>query len=73
MIRIQLNENAMNTMDFGRIPGGKSSFSPHGDAMTKVITREEFDEFIKANNLILYHQTLKAYEDGAVYGEFSVQ
>ena len=73
MIRLQLKQDAMISMFFDDIQGGKTSFTPQGDAMIAVVSKEEFDQFLKANNLISYHNTLKAYEDGAVYGEFSLE
>ena len=63
----------MISMFFDDIHGGKSTFTPQGDAMTAVISKEEFNAFLKANNLISYHNTLKGYEDGSVYGEFSIE
>lgn len=73
MIRLQLNQDAMISMFFDDIDGGKSSFTPEGDAMVAKISNQEFDRFLKANNLISYRNTLKAYEDGSVYGEFSLE
>ncbi|RXT14794.1 hypothetical protein [Ammoniphilus sp. CFH 90114] len=70
MIRLQLKNDAMLSMFFDDIRGGKSSFSPQSEGMHATISDQEFDAFLKANNLITYHNTLKGYEDGAVYGEF---
>lgn len=70
MIRLHLKNDAMLSMFFDDIKGGKSSFSSQQDGMEATISNEEFEGFLKANNLITYHNTLKGYEDGTVYGEF---
>lgn len=70
MIQLQLNHEATYSMFFDDIKGGRTSFSKQGDAIVGTISEEEFDGFLKANNLITYHNTLKGYEDGTVYGEF---
>lgn len=72
MIQLQLNHEALYSMYFDDIKGGKATFRNQGDAMVGTISQEEFDGFLKANNLITYHNTLKGYEDGTVYGEFEV-
>lgn len=72
MIQLQLNHGATYSLYFDDIKGGQASFSKQGDAMIATISQEEFDGFLKANNLITYHNTLKGYEDGTVYGEFEV-
>jgi len=73
MIRLQLKQDSMISMFFDDIHGGRSSFTPQGDAMIATVSKEEFDGFLKANNLISYRNTLKTYEDGLVHGEFSVE
>ncbi|MEW9667323.1 hypothetical protein [Ammoniphilus sp. 3BR4] len=73
MIRLHLKKDAMLSMFFDDIKGGKSSFSNQPEGMEASISHEEFEGFLKANNLITYHNTLKGYEDGAVYGEFQAE
>ncbi|WP_134700109.1 hypothetical protein [Ammoniphilus sp. YIM 78166] len=73
MIRLQLKNDVMLSMFFDDIKGGKSSFTPGSHGMQATVTNEEFDGFLKANNLITYHNTLKGYEDGTVYGEFNTE
>lgn len=73
MIRLELKDDAMLSMFFDEINGGKSSFSPQAEAMVATVSEKEFDAFLRANNLITYHNTLKGYEDGNVYGEFQVE
>lgn len=73
MIQLQLNHEALYSMFFDDIKGGKASFIQHGDALVGNLSQEEFDGFLKANNLVTYHNTLKGYEDGTVYGEFELK
>lgn len=43
----------------------------NGELQQKM-TQEEFDEFLKSNNLIVYRHHLKKYQDGEICGEFTV-
>lgn len=72
MIELKLNKESMLTMYFDDIQGGKSSFAQEHNQMIATITRNEFDEFCKTNNLISYHNHIKSYEDGRVLGEFTM-
>ena len=40
--------------------------------LQREMTEEEFDDFCKANDLILYRENLKRYHDGKTLGTFSV-
>jgi len=70
MIQLVLKRDAMNSMYFDDINGGRSSFTNDLQGMTASLSAEEFDGFMKSNNLIVYHNTIKGYETGEVYGEF---
>lgn len=41
------------------------------ERLQQKMSQEEFDEFLKTNNLIVYHNHLKSYQDGIICGEFS--
>jgi hypothetical protein len=72
MIELKLNQEAMNAMYFDDIKGGKSAFGTSRENMIAQVTEQEFDSFLKTNNLITYRNTLKGYEDGEVYGEYNL-
>jgi len=47
-------------------------FAPINSAVLQAeMSGEEFDSFLKDNDLITYRRTLKRYHDGMVCGEFS--
>jgi hypothetical protein len=41
------------------------------DRVQQKMSRGEFDEFLKTNNLVVYHNHLKNYQDGIICGEFT--
>lgn len=46
-------------------------YPANNGAVQKKMTREEFDDFLKTNDLIVYRHHLKSYQEGIVCGEFS--
>jgi hypothetical protein len=68
MIQLKLRPESMVSMFFDDIKGGKAMFTEDGIA---TVSQDEFEDFLKANNLIMYHNILKTYEDGEVHGEFT--
>lgn len=71
LIELKLNQEAMIAMFFDDIKGGRTAFSPSRENMIANVSEREFDSFLKTNNLITYRNTIKAYEDGEVYGEYN--
>jgi hypothetical protein len=73
-IELKLKEQSVNYLYFNDIHGGRLTFKKDADhQLSATITHEEFEDFCKTNNMIIYHNTLKSYEDGQVYGEFALQ
>ncbi|HEU4962390.1 MAG TPA: hypothetical protein VFV52_00810 [Bacilli bacterium] len=70
MIKVTLYEDSLGTLDEDK------SLDPFRQSLaTKYqakMNEEEFDEFLKANNLITYRHHLKRYHDGVVCGEFTL-
>ncbi|MBP1930488.1 hypothetical protein [Ammoniphilus resinae] len=73
MIQLVLKKDAMNTMYFDDINEGRASFTNEAQGLTASLSEEEFDGFMKSNNLIVYHNTIKGYETGEIYGEFTAE
>lgn len=71
MIQLKINENNARDLVFDDIEGGRLSFHKiEGNRIAAEVSSNEFDQFLKTNNLISYHHELKKYEDGEVCGEF---
>lgn len=70
MIQIELNKELMNGFFFDGLREGKNRFIIDQDHGIAHLTEQEFNQFIKNNNLILYKHTLKQYEDGEIVGSF---
>ncbi|MGZ4032751.1 MAG: hypothetical protein ACXVP2_11395 [Tumebacillaceae bacterium] len=47
-------------------------YPANNEMLQQKMSDEEFEEFLKTNNLIVYHNHLKNYQDGIVCGEFTV-
>lgn len=72
-IELKLKEQSSHYLYFNDIHGGRLAFKKGADEhVTATVSAEEFDDFCKTNNIITYHNTLKSYEDGEVYGEFTL-
>ena len=70
MIEVDLYHDAHRAMEADKSLDG---FYPVNSAvLRKKMNEEEFDDFCKANNLILYRNKLKRYEDGMTCGEFTL-
>ncbi|WCK55947.1 hypothetical protein PP175_08530 [Aneurinibacillus sp. Ricciae_BoGa-3] len=70
MIEMKLLPDSIQSLYFDSLTRGRAQFSQHGGGYVGLISEEEFDGFLKENNLIVYRQSLKAYEDGEVVGHF---
>ncbi|WP_380026711.1 hypothetical protein [Effusibacillus consociatus] len=43
-----------------------------GNHLTAAMRDEDFKDFLKTNNLIVYKNHIKEYQDGDILGDFSV-
>lgn len=69
MIKVTLYEEKFGALDEDKsLDQFRMSLSPN--KMQTKMTEEEFDAFLKTNNLITYRNHLKRYQDGVVCGEF---
>jgi hypothetical protein len=70
VIELELSANHINQLFFDAVRDGRAQFAAQQEHLVGEVTEEEFDGFLKDNNLILYRNTLKSYENGEVVGEF---
>lgn len=76
MLELQLLKDHFQHLYFEGINGGKSRFTKKTDStpeLSTIVSQNEFDQFLKENNLILYKDMLKQYEDGEIIGYFHLQ
>ncbi|WP_339061168.1 hypothetical protein [Tepidibacillus marianensis] len=71
MITVRIENEFMNTLYFDGLDFGKSQFIQETSDYVGSMSETEFEDFMKNNNLILYHNQLKLYENGEVVGSFS--
>jgi hypothetical protein len=70
VIEMKLLTDSIQSLYFDSLTNGRSQFTQQQGGYVGRISEEEFDGFLKENNLIVYRQSLKAYEDGEVVGHF---
>ncbi len=70
MIKIQIEKESMNHLFFDALPKGKNQFVNQNEKFSTQLTFDEYDHFMKDNNLITYKNQLKQYEDGKIIGTF---
>ncbi|GEN33795.1 MULTISPECIES: hypothetical protein [Aneurinibacillus] len=70
MIQVKLQPSCSGMMYFDAVKGGRASFTMQNETLTGRLSEEEFTSFLKDNNLILYRDTLKSYENGEIVGHF---
>ncbi len=70
LIQIELDKEYVNSLFFEGLNKGKHQLIQHNESCTAHVTESEFNQFIKDNNLILYKNILKQYEDGEIIGSF---
>ncbi|TCS78461.1 hypothetical protein [Tepidibacillus fermentans] len=73
MFTIRIKDEYMNSLFFDGLDVGKSHFVHETNDYVGTVSDEEFDQFMKNNNLIVYRNLLKLYENGEVIGTFSVR
>ncbi len=49
---------------------GEWGFQQNGNQLTVAMQEREFEDFLRANNLVVYKDELKSYQDGKVVGKF---
>lgn len=71
MIRVTVTDEAAEALQEGSYV--KWGFArAEGNRLSAALTRDQFEEFLKENNLIVYKNNIKAYQDGEEVGEFNV-
>ncbi len=77
MVELQLLKEHFQNLYFDGLNGGKSKFKRNNDSepyqLNSIISEDEFNQFLKENNIILYKNVLKQYEDGEIIGYFLPQ
>ena len=71
MITIRIENEYMNSLYFDGLDFGKSQFLPETNDYVSTMSEDEFDEFMRNNNIISYKNQLKLYENGEVIGTFT--
>ncbi|MFV9511603.1 hypothetical protein [Tepidibacillus sp. LV47] len=71
MITVRIENEYMNSLYFDALDFGKSQFSQENNNYVATMSNEEFDQFLKSNNLIVYKNHLKFYESREVVGTFT--
>jgi len=71
MITVRIEDGYRNTLYFDGLDKGKNQFIQESNDYVGTISEREFDEFMKNNNLVPYHNQLKLYENGEVVGSFN--
>jgi hypothetical protein len=70
VIKISLYRDQLGKMHHDK---SLEDFYPaNNTSVQTTMNEEQFDDFCKVNNLILYRHQLKNYQDGVVWGEISV-
>ncbi|OEF99393.1 hypothetical protein BHF71_02065 [Vulcanibacillus modesticaldus] len=72
MIQIHLHKEYINSLFFDSLYAGKEQFFLRGNQYTASLSEEEYNNFIKDNNLIPYKNLLKQYENGEIIGSFEL-
>lgn len=71
MIQVKLSEDRVRELKENVFE--KWGFQKKADNQVSVAMQEdEFQSFLRTNDLILYKNHIKSYQNGEVYGEFSV-
>lgn len=70
MITVEINKDFMNALYFDALHN-KNRLTKNGEKYSAEITMDEYDQFMKDNNLIPYKNLLKQYEDGEIVGSFT--
>lgn len=70
MIQIHLNKEYMNSLFFDGLHAGKQQFVFRNDQYTAQLSEEEYELFMRNNNLIPYKHLLKQYENEEIIGTF---
>lgn len=68
MIQVSLYPDKMENAREARL---LAQFDRSGEGYRAQMSEGQFEEFCKVNNLILYRDRLKNYQDGMVWGEIS--
>ncbi|MBO8171474.1 MAG: hypothetical protein H0Z33_06210 [Bacillaceae bacterium] len=73
MFEIRLQPDQADGLPYFNRSQNKIEFSREQHLLVANMPEEQFEKFLRDNNLIVYHNMLKGYEDGEIYGEFSVR
>lgn len=71
MIEVKLQSVYSSNLYFDAVPRGRAAFADQEDRLVGRMSTDQFSNFLKDNNLITYHDSLKSYESGEKVGEFS--
>ncbi|GBF10240.1 hypothetical protein TEPIDINF_001738 [Tepidibacillus infernus] len=70
MFQVQINKEYINSLYFDKLNMGKNQFITQSDQYVGLLSNDEFESFMRENNLITYKEQLKLYESGEVVGNF---
>ena len=73
LVTIHLNKDYINSFFYDALSLGKSQYTSNGEKYTANLSNEEYDSFMKDNNLIPYKNLLKLYEIGEIVGSFQIE
>ena len=71
MIEVKLQSAYSSNLYFDAVPRGRAAFADQDGRLIGRMSADEFSDFLKDNNLITYHDSLKSYESGEKIGEFT--